>query len=293
MIDLAAQRRFYAEEVRVIAGLRTPALIEALATVPRERFLPPGPWTFRSEADLGGGPPRQTPDADPRHVSHNVTIAIDPARNLYNGNPSFVAMAIDALALVPGARALHIGAGTGYYSALIGACVGSSGRALAIEADEGLAARATANLVSMPWIDVRHGDALAGLDESFDGILVNAGVTHPPDAWLDALAPGGRMILPLTATMAPIAPISPLANIGKGLLLLLTRTDDPAALAARVLTFTAIFNAVGARDDTLNAELGRALQKMPFPRLKSLRRDRHDAGDGCWFHASTFCFATA
>ena len=223
-------------------------------------------------------------------MCHNVTIAIDAARNLYNGNPSFVGMAIDALAIAPGARALHIGAGTGYYSALIGGCVGPSGRVLAIEADEALAARAHANLASMPWIETRHGDGMSAFGESFDAILVNAGVTHPPDIWLDALAPAGRMILPLTATMSPLGPTAPMTNIGKGLLVLVTDTES--SLAARMVTFVAIFNAVGARDESLNAELGRALQKAPFPALKRLRRDAHEPVDTCWFHGSTFCLST-
>ena len=62
--------------------------------VPRERFLPPGPWTVRSEADFGG-PARQTPDDDPRHVYHNLSVAIDPARQLFNGPPSLVALCIE------------------------------------------------------------------------------------------------------------------------------------------------------------------------------------------------------
>jgi len=292
MSDLAAQRQFYAEEVQMAGGLKSAALVDALATVPRERFLPPGPWTIKSEADFGGGLPRQTPDADPRRVYHNVAIAIDLPRNLFNGNPSLLGMAIDTLGLTPGGRALHIGAGTGYYTALMGACVGASGRVLAIEADEALAARAKANLASMPWIETHHGDGMSAFGESFDAILVNAGVTHPPDVWLDALAPGGRMILPLTATLAPMAPTSPMANIGKGLLLMLTRTDDPASMTAQMVTFLAIFNAVGARDDALNAELGKALQKMPFPPLKRLRRDAHEREDGCWLHGPAFCLTT-
>ena len=68
MIDLAQYRRFFAEEIQVIAGLKTPALVDALATIPRERFLSPGPWMFRSEADFGAAAPRQTPDADPARV---------------------------------------------------------------------------------------------------------------------------------------------------------------------------------------------------------------------------------
>src|SRR5690349_4322511 len=98
MMDLNDRRRFYAEEIAVLSNLRTPGLIDALATVPREEFLPPGPWLIRSEVDYGGGN-RQTPDGDPRHVYHNVAIAIDPARQLFNGAPSLLAICIDALSL--------------------------------------------------------------------------------------------------------------------------------------------------------------------------------------------------
>lgn len=286
MSDLTTLRRFYAEEVQTLAALKSAALVEALATVPRERFLPPGPWTLKSEADFAA-PPRQTADADPRHVYHNIAIAIDPARMLFNGVPSLIGMAIDTLGLTGGGRALHIGTGTGYYTALMGACVGESGRVVGLEADEGLAARARANLAPMPWIDVRHADGMAPFRERFDGILVNAGATHPPDVWLDALAPGGRMIIPITASMGPMG------NIGKGLLVLLTRTDDPASMTARVVTFVAIFNAVGARDEVLGVELAKAFQAQPFPPLKRLRKDPHVKGAGCWLHGQTFCLTTA
>jgi len=59
------------------------------------------------------------------------------------------------------------------------------------------------------------------------------------------------------------------------------------------VTFVAIFNAVGARDQALNVELGQALQKMPFPPLKRLRRDAHEHGIGCWLHGPEFCLTTA
>ena len=98
-VDLAAYRRFFAEEIQTAANIRSAAVVEALAAVPRERFLPPGPWTIRSEADFGGGP-RQTPDADPRHVYHNIAVAIDAARMLFNGAPSVVAMAMRPAAQV-------------------------------------------------------------------------------------------------------------------------------------------------------------------------------------------------
>ena len=80
-MDMNERRRFFAEEIEAIANLRSATLVDALATVPREKFLRPGPWLVKSEADFAA-PPRQTPDADPRHVCHNLVVAIDPARQL-------------------------------------------------------------------------------------------------------------------------------------------------------------------------------------------------------------------
>lgn len=280
MIDLTARRRFFAEEIEAVANLRSRALVEALASVPREQFLPPGPWVVRGESDFAG-PPRETPDADPRHLYHNIGVAIDPARQLFNGQPSVIATAIDALALAPGKRVLHIGCGLGYYTALMAHSVGRGGRVVAVEVDAALAAEARANLRSTPWVDVRRGDGSGPLGESFDGILVNAGVTHPLETWLDALAPGARMVVPLTAAMGP--------TLGKGVMVLLTNDGDGSVLAARGLTPVAIYSAVGLRDEGLNGRLGPALARSFFPHLTRLRRDRHDEGPACWLHAPTFC----
>ena len=41
-------RRFYAEEVRIAAGLDSPALVAAYARVPREKFMGPPPWKIAS-----------------------------------------------------------------------------------------------------------------------------------------------------------------------------------------------------------------------------------------------------
>ncbi len=284
MSDMAARRRFFAEEIEAVANLRSRRLVDALATVPRDEFLRPGPWTVRSEADFAA-PPRQTPDADPRHVHHNLVVAIDPSRQLFNGTPSLLSMAIDALALAEGGRALHIGAGLGYYTALMAHCVGASGRIAAVEADEGLAREARANVADMPWVDLRHGDASDPIPGPFDGVLVNAGVTHPLDWWLDALAPGGRMVLPITAPMPAMGP-----TIGKGLLTLVTKRDD-GAFDLRVVTFVAIYSAVGIRDEARGDALGQAMARMPFPPLKRLRRDSHEPTDTCWVHAEGCCLS--
>jgi protein-L-isoaspartate(D-aspartate) O-methyltransferase len=285
VIDLAERRRFFAEEIEAIANLRSPALVEALAAVPRERFLPEGPWTVRSEADLQA-PLRQTPDAEPRRVYHNLAIAIDAPRMLFNGAPSLLGMAIDALALGPAGRVLHVGAGAGYYTAIIGHVVGADGRVVGIEVDEALAGRAKSNVADLPWIEIRHGNAAGPLDEPFDAILVNAGVTHPEDAWLDAVAPGGRLIFPLTASMPAMG------AIGKGPLVLATRSGDSQDWEARILTFVAIYSAVGLRNEAMNTELGRTLAKSPMGPIKRLRRDVHAVSPACWLHAPTFCLGS-
>lgn len=300
---LALRRQFFAEEVQVLANLRTPGLVEALATVPRERFLPPGPWTLRSDGDLGG-PSRVTTDADPRHVYHNVVIAIDPARQLFNGQPSTVGAFIEALNLTAGSRVAHIGCGLGYYTALIARCVGPTGHVLAIEVDEPLVLEARANLREWTWIEARQGDGTDLGGGTFDAILVNAGVTHPLDAWLDALRPGGRMILPLTyafpvqalpSTASAIAANPSLGlgpNIGKGVVLVMTKEASERPFTVRPMNFVAIYSAVGLRDDSINERLGLAFKGAPWPAIKRLRRDTHEASASCWLHSDSFCLST-
>src|SRR6185503_17035561 len=125
-MDLDLRRRFFAEEIEAVCKLQSPALVDAFAAVPRERFLPPGPWTVLAESALGLSLPRtrMTPDADPARICHNIAVAIDPARQLFNGQPGTLAVWIDALDLGPGARVLHIGCGLGYYTAVMAHCVG-------------------------------------------------------------------------------------------------------------------------------------------------------------------------
>ena len=278
------RRRFYAEEIQAVANLKTETLVEALASVERERFLPAGPWAVRSEGDFMA-PMRHTPDADPRHVYHNVAIGIDPARMLFNGAPSAIASAIDALSLGPGNHVLHIGTGLGYYTALLAKCVGPWGRVLGIEIDPQLAASARDNLRDLGWVEILHGDASEPLTETFDAILVNAGVTHPLNAWLDALSEGGRMIVPITATFGPAT------TIGKGSLLLISATPDRERFAVRSAGFVAIYSALGIRSDAVNATIGQALSRTPFAPLKSLRRDAHEADETCWVHSPGVCLS--
>jgi len=78
--DPSLQRRWYAEEVSSSANLQSERLVKAFATVPREDFLGPGPWHIVGEQQFVREYIR-TSDADPRHLYHNVLVAIDAGRN--------------------------------------------------------------------------------------------------------------------------------------------------------------------------------------------------------------------
>src|SRR5947208_2819104 len=147
-------RRYYAEEIRAVANIQTDSLVAAFAKVPRENFLGAGPWQIAnpdswqalSPGAKGGGSYRTTADADPKHLYHNVLIAIDASRQLNNGQPGGLAMWIDALEIQPGERVLHVGCGVGYYTAIIAEVVGSAGQVIGVEVDQELAERAQQNL---------------------------------------------------------------------------------------------------------------------------------------------------
>ena len=280
MSALQEARLRFAEDVRRCAKVQTAALLEALATVPREAFLPPGPWAVR-----GGGAADMTPDADPRHLYQDVSVAIDEGRQLFNGAPSAVLPALDALCVTTGDRVFHVGCGLGYYTALLAHVVGRTGRVRAVEIDEAMARHARANLVRYESVTVEQGDGAGPIDESFDAILIHAGVTQPLDVWLDAIPVGGRVVLPITTTLPG------LAHVSKGVMVGLTKANDQQ-FDVRPLGFTMIYTAVGLRDEALNAAIGGALLRGFADQVTQLRRDAHPPDATCLLHGPTCCFRT-
>jgi protein-L-isoaspartate(D-aspartate) O-methyltransferase len=293
-MDLDLRRRFFAEELEAVAKLRSSRLVDAFAAVPRERFLPSGPWTVLSDSAesymmSSGIRFRPTPDADPARVYHNIAVAIDVERQLFNGQPGTLGVWIDTLEVVPGMRVLHVGAGLGYYTAVMAECVGADGRVVAYEVDAPLARDAARNLARYEHVDLRHGDGSGPLADRFDAILVNAGVTHPLDGWLDALAPAGRMILPLTTSMPAVG-----STLGKGVVVLVTK-ESGESISARIVTFVAVYSALGVRDAAMDERIGKALMAGPaqWQSVKRLRRDAHEPDESCWLHRDACCFSTA
>jgi protein-L-isoaspartate(D-aspartate) O-methyltransferase len=281
--DLPYIRRYFAEEIRAVCDIRTESLVEALASVPREQFLGAGPWMIRgSDYDLRGAQAVPTRDADPRNIYHNVSVAIDFSRQLFNGQPATLASWIDKLELKRDGRVLHIGCATGYYTAILAHMVGQGGHVTAIEIDPNLAQRARENLMPMDWVEVRQGDGTGSLPEFVDAILVNAGVTYPLPVWLNSLADGGRMAVPLTVTMPGMGP-----SLSRGAVLLTTRKEQE--FEARFFSACVIYSFVGGRDESINQRLGEALRKMNFLQVRRLLCTPHDPSPACWLHTDTMC----
>jgi protein-L-isoaspartate(D-aspartate) O-methyltransferase len=195
MSDLAAARARYVELIAKRERISSPLLLEALAAVPREDFLPRGRWRIKSEAARSY---RLTPDADPVHLYDNVLVAIDARRKLDTGLPSLWAHFIDVLDIKAKDHVVQIGCGLGYFSAILSKMVGPKGRVHAIECDERLAARAATYLRAYDNVEIVHGDGCADLGEPADVIIVHAGFSHPHPLWLEALRPRGRLLGPLT-----------------------------------------------------------------------------------------------
>ena len=265
-------RRWFAEELRHTARVTSPAVVDAFATVPREHFCGPGPWRVLSPMRMGDY--WTTENADPEHLYHDVLIAIDETRRLNNGQPSLWARLYDELDLTRGERVIHVGVGTGYYSAILAEIVGARGQVIAVEIDPNLAARSRYNLaLAWPQATVVTADGFAFRPErAADAIIVNAGVSHLSLTWLDALAPeNGRLLVPLTESNR------------SGAFLLISRHGGQASrYRARFVSETGIIGCVGGRNAEAEARLAAALQRAPFTAIQSLRRPPEEPDDTCW-----------
>ncbi|WP_024518459.1 rRNA adenine N-6-methyltransferase family protein [Bradyrhizobium sp. Tv2a-2] len=195
MTDLDAARRRYVETIKKRERITSAPLLQALAAVPRERFLGPGPWRIRKG---GGQAYRLTASADPIRLYDDVLVAIDARRRLDTGLPSLWAHLIDVLDVAEGARVVQIGCGLGYFTAILAEIAGPKGAVLALECDKELAARARANLRDYKNVDVVRADATRKIESRADFIIAHAGFSSPAPLWIKSLRPNGRLLLPLT-----------------------------------------------------------------------------------------------
>jgi protein-L-isoaspartate(D-aspartate) O-methyltransferase len=284
--ELKVVRRVYAKQIVHAARASDPRLEEALAELRREDFLPPGPWQLLRLPD---GRYQQTPNDDAIYLYQDAPVAILPEKRLNNGQPSFLTFLISIGGLQDGERALHIGTGTGYYTAVMSHLAGSRGRVVGIELEPELASRAKVNLARFSNVEVIEGDGSTMPIEPADVIYVNAGAARPAETWLDALNPGGRMVLPLTVSFTTEEghPMT------RGAIFLISRHLDGEAdhYAARCMSTTVIYPCGGVRDKASEGALAAAFEKGDMDKVTTLYRTDDIAEERCWLRAPGWSLA--
>lgn len=182
MTDFAAARANMVESQIRPNKVTDPALIHALATLPREQFVPAGrrPLAYVDEdLAIGGG--------------------------RYLTEPMVLARLIQTAAPEAGEIALAVGCGTGYAAAVLSHLCET---VIGVESDTALAARAAATLIDL-GIDnalIVEGPARAGYPKQapYDVILFDGAIPDFPEAVAAQCAEGGRMVGVLTGTGAGI-----------------------------------------------------------------------------------------
>jgi protein-L-isoaspartate(D-aspartate) O-methyltransferase len=274
-------RRAYAMHVTAAAGVADRRLENAFAAVPREDFLGPGPWPVLR----WGRGYVASPSPDPVHLYADILVAILPERNLNNGQPSFLAGLIAAAAPKPGEHVVHIGAGVGYYTAILAKLVGRHGRVTAIEYEPALAARLTRNFTAQRNVRAIVGDGTSFDFAPADVILVNAGATHPLDHWLDRLAQGGRLVLPMTATDP--------GDDGstRGVVFRIERRDNN--FYVQWISLVGIYPCHGMRNSAAERALSAALQSGGSEKVTRLYRHNEVPDSLSWLRGEGWCLAYA
>jgi protein-L-isoaspartate(D-aspartate) O-methyltransferase len=175
--DLRAQRFEMVDQQIRSRGVSDPRVLDAMRTVPRERFVP---------ADQAG----RAYDDTPLPIGFSQTIS----------QPYIVAHMSEALGVSASHKVLEIGTGSGYQAAVLSRL---AREVYTIEIVSPLAKRAAETLKALGYanVQVRDGDGFAGWPEQapFDRIMVTAAPDEIPKPLLEQLAPGGRLVIPVGA----------------------------------------------------------------------------------------------
>ena len=182
--DYPAQRaRMVAEveamyaETRSETGLpaMSPAVRKAMAKVERHRLVP-------------------AREASRAYRNHPLPIGSGQTIS----QPYIVALSADLLNPKPQDVVLEVGTGSGYQAAVLAEVVA---RVYTIELIESLGKTAAKRLEELGYgnIEVRIGDGYRGWPEKapFDGIVVTAAAPRVPQALVEQLKPGGRLVIPV------------------------------------------------------------------------------------------------
>jgi protein-L-isoaspartate(D-aspartate) O-methyltransferase len=175
MTDFTATREAMVKRQMRSRGIVDQRILDAFMAVPREEFVAP---EQRAQA----------------YGDHPLPIAAGQTIS----QPFIVAMMIDAAQIGRGDRVLEVGSGSGYAAAVISQI---AREVIGIERHRELVETATTRMRQLGYDNVRivHGDGSLGWpDEApFDAILAAASGSHVPQALVEQLAPGGRIVMPI------------------------------------------------------------------------------------------------
>ena len=175
LTNYAAEREAMVERQIESRGITDPKILEAFRAVPREAFI------AEEYADLAYGD-------HPLPIEAGQTIS----------QPYIVALMIKAAEIKPGDKVLEVGAGSGYAAAVISRI---AGKVMAIERQSELVKVAQQRIARLGYhnVEIVEGDGTRGCpDEApFDAILAAASGSHLPPPWVEQLAEGGRIVMPV------------------------------------------------------------------------------------------------
>ena len=165
--------------------VNTDAVEAALRRVPRHLFIP---WRKPEDAYRRTEGAIADPDTTPETIS---TVS----------QPTAVAMMLEAFDVKPGMRILEIGAGSGYNAALLAHLAGEHGQVVTVDLEDFLVQKARKQLAATGFghVKVVCGDGALGYPPGapYDRIVASVGLPEIPPAWLEQLAPGGKIVVPL------------------------------------------------------------------------------------------------
>lgn len=255
-------RRYYARLLVQKIGLSgNDRLRDAFQTVPREVFLGNGPWMI---PDLQGGYV-ESPTDSAEFVYQDILIALNTDKGIHNGQPSLHANNIANLDIKDGESIVHIGAGTGYYTAVLAALTGPTGSVTAYEYEPALAS--SGQLYLQPWTQASliQGSAFDALLPPADVIYVNAGTPQVETAWIHQLNDHGRLLFPLTCSN------------GYGvMLMILRRGQDYFATAVSRCRF---IGCIGSDNEKASDKLAALFRSAMADRITRLYLSKPETGE--------------
>ena len=173
----AVERAAMIERTIIRRGVADPRVLAAMLAVPREIFVRPG-------------------NEDRAYADYALPILAGQTIS----QPYIVAWMIEQARIVPGAKVLEIGTGSGYAAAVLAQVAGS---VYSIERHGKLARQAAERIQRLGGanVQIRHGDGTQGWAEQapFDAILVAAASPAIPAPLLAQLAIGGTLVMPVGA----------------------------------------------------------------------------------------------